>query len=245
MRFAGARRRPPAGGAILSTLLCRLLLLTSLSSPATAYTPLSDASLKLIPAVPPADFDIHTPHEGLLGPLLVPRVPGTPGSEQAQQHFANFFATQLPKWKVDWQNTTARTPATGDRQVPFRNLIVRRDPPWVTAGNVGDVGRLTLVAHYDSLYRPEGFIGATDSAAPCAMLLHAARAVEQALETRWADVLASGNADFEDPMGVQILLLDGEEAWVSWSAEDSLYGARYVRGLGDDTANPLVESGNI
>jgi hypothetical protein len=26
--------------------------------------------------------------------------------------------------------------------------------------------------------------------------------------------------------GVQILLLDGEEAWVQWSGEDSLYGSR-------------------
>ena len=31
-----------------------------------------------------------------------------------------------------------------------------------------------------------------------------------------------------DDVGVQILLLDGEEAFVSWTATDSLYGARYV-----------------
>lgn len=215
----------------LSVLLALQLLLSVLGL-AGAYTPLSDGSLRSIPAVAPAEFDIHNSGaDALLAPLLVTRVPGTPGSEAAQRHLAGFFERRLPGWSVAWHNTTARTPATGAQMVPFRNIIVRRDPPWTTGqGNEhrrGDVGYLTLVAHYDSLYKPD-FIGATDSAAPCAMLLHVARSVEEALKRKWEDVVAQGMADFEEPMGVQILLLDGEEAWVSWSAEDSLYGSRYV-----------------
>ena len=93
------------------------------------------------------------------------------------------------------------------------------------------MGRLTLVAHYDSLYQPVGFIGATDSAAPCAMLLHTARSIEAALVKKWSAMQASGDAGsgLEPEVGVQILLLDGEEAFVSWSSTDSLYGARYAR----------------
>ena len=94
----------------------------------------------------------------------------------------------------------------------------------------GDVARLTLAAHYDSLRLPEGFVGAIDSAAPCALLMHVARAVDDALTRKWDDLAASGMAGLglEDERGLQILFLDGEEAWVSWTETDSLYGARWV-----------------
>ncbi|CRK11018.1 hypothetical protein BN1723_009225 [Verticillium longisporum] len=109
--------------------------------------------------------------------------------------------------------------------IPFTNLIFVRDPPWA---KVGDVGRLTLVAHYDSLYKPDGFIGAIDSAAPCAMLMQTALGIEEALAKKWKAMQDSGDAGMglEEEVGVQILLLDGEEAWVRWTAEDSLYGSR-------------------
>jgi hypothetical protein len=40
---------------------------------------------------------------------------------------------------------------------------------------------------------------------------------------------ATGTAGggLEEEKGVQILLLDGEEAFVQWTSTDSLYGARY------------------
>jgi glutaminyl-peptide cyclotransferase len=188
-----------------------------------SYTPLSDNSLKLIPA-PGADFDIKT--GSILAPILQTRVPGTPGSLAVQSHFLEFFQNQLPLWKVDYQNSTAKTPATGDRDVPFANIIATRDPPWASPG---DVGRLALVAHYDSKLTPEGFIGAIDSAAPCAMILHAARSVDSALTRKWSAMAAQGaDTGLQEEVGVQILLLDGEEAFINWSATDSLYGARYV-----------------
>ncbi|EFW99429.1 glutaminyl-peptide cyclotransferase [Grosmannia clavigera kw1407] len=205
-------------------LLALLFLLVMASSMAVvaAYSPLSDEALRRIPAAG-ADFDIQ--NGALLAPILVPRVPGTPGSRAVQQHFVRFFQQSLPAWQIQWHNTTARTPATGDREVPFANLIFRRDPPWAAPG---DVARLTLVAHYDTLYQPEGFLGAIDSAAPCAMLMHVGRAIDAALTAKWDAMTAAGEAGsgLEEERGVQILLLDGEEAWVKWSATDSLYGAR-------------------
>jgi len=204
------------------SLLGLLLALSFLVLSAVAYTQLSDESLKRIPSAG-HDFDIH--NGALLAPILVPRVPGTPGSRAVQDHFVRFFKQHLPKWKTEWHNSTSKTPATGNKEVPFANLIFQRDPPWAKPG---DVARLTLVAHYDSLYRPEGFIGATDSAAPCAMLMHVARSIEEALTKKWDSLKASGEAGngLEEEKGVQILLLDGEEAWVSWTDTDSLYGAR-------------------
>ncbi|MCJ1470513.1 hypothetical protein MMC07_009159 [Pseudocyphellaria aurata] len=199
-----------------------ILLWTFLVS---AYSTLSDDSLHAIPG-PGDDFNIKTGK--LLAPILRPRVPGSPGSAAVLNHFVDFFKTSLPQWQISFQNSTSKTPATGDRQIPFVNMIAARDPPW---SRQGDVGRLTLVAHYDSKLSPEGFIGATDSAAPCAMLMHAARSVDDALTRKWSAMQAKGvgkdaRLGVEEQQGIQIIFLDGEEAFVSWTNEDSLYGAR-------------------
>ncbi|KAJ8121155.1 hypothetical protein ONZ43_g2321 [Nemania bipapillata] len=193
-------------------------------APVLAYAELSDTALRNLPS----DAEALHPHTGaLLSPILVPRVPGTPGSAAVQRHFADFFARELPHWRLEWHNSTSRTPATGAADVPFANLVFTRDPPWTKGA--GDVGRLALVAHYDSLYKPDGFIGATDSAAPCAILMQVARGIDAALTKKWEAMEASGDAGLgleDDEKGVQILFLDGEEAWVTWSDTDSLYGAR-------------------
>ncbi|KAI0837484.1 glutaminyl-peptide cyclotransferase [Hypoxylon sp. FL0890] len=214
------------------------LLVFAFSVHVYAYEELSDDALRNIPSGA-EDFDIKS--GSLLSPILIPRVPGTPGSIAVQHHFVDFFSQQLPKWKIDWHNSTAKTPATGDTDIPFKNLIFTRDPPWA---QVGDVGRLTLVAHYDSLYRPERFIGATDSAAPCAMLMHVARSIDEALTKKWEAMEESGDAGLglDDEKGVQILLLDGEEAWVSWTATDSLYGSRALAEKWESELHPALSA---
>ena len=223
-------RKPPDGvTGLLSVsatpfarLIARLLFIAVSMGAASAYTSLSDESLQRIPTAG-TDFDIHS--GALLAPILIPRVPGTEGSRKVQQHFVRFFKESLPDWEIEWHNSSATTPATGNEQIPFANLIFRRDPPWASPG---DVARLTLAAHYDTLYQPEGFIGAIDSAAPCAMLMHVARSIDKALTQKWAamEVSGEGGDGLEEDRGVQIMLLDGEEAWVRWSATDSLYGSR-------------------
>lgn len=203
--------------------LLRTLLLPALLREALAYSALSDASLRSLPE-PGDDFDINSGK--LLSPILVPRVPGSEGSKAVFNHFVEFFQQNLPKWKITFQNSTSTTPTSGGKELPFRNIIATRDPPW-TQGD-GDVGRLALVAHYDSKLTPDGFIGATDSAAPCAMLLHAARSLDEALTKKWEAMEAEGVDDdlLDTHHGIQILLLDGEEAFQTWTHDDSLYGAR-------------------
>ncbi|PHH89802.1 hypothetical protein CDD83_5234 [Cordyceps sp. RAO-2017] len=193
------------------------LALAALAEPAPA---LADDDLRRIPS-PGSDLDAE--HGALLAPILVPRVPGSSGSARVQRHFVDFFRANLPEWELVWQNSTYNTPTTNNTDMPFANLAFRRDPPGVEAGSFS---RLTLVAHYDSKLKPWGFIGATDSAAPCAMLLHVARSIEGPLKAKWAKdgVLAQGQQ--RAPTGLQILLLDGEEAFEKWTATDSLYGAR-------------------
>ncbi|KAL8851003.1 MAG: hypothetical protein Q9221_004086 [Calogaya cf. arnoldii] len=198
---------------------------------AAGYSTLSEESLRALPG-PGDDFNIKTGK--LLAPILQPRVPGTPGSLSVQNHFIDFFKTTLPAWKRELQNSTSKTPATGDKDIPFVNLIFSRDPPW---SNPGFSSRLTLVAHYDSLSVPEGFIGAVDSAAPCAMLMHVARSIDAALTTKWEKMQADGlDSEFEDQQGVQIFFLDGEEAFKTWTDTDSVYGARSLAAEMESTA---------
>ncbi|KIW72167.1 hypothetical protein PV04_00385 [Phialophora macrospora] len=218
--------------------LTTVSLISLLSLQCIAYTPLSDDTLLDRLAQPDtADFDVHTGN--LLAPILIPRVPGTEGSRKVLQHLVEFFRNSLPDWTVSFQNSTSKTPTHGDNEVPFVNLIATRDPPWADPGNVG---RLTLVAHYDSKYRPEGFIGATDSAAPCAMIMHAVRSIDAALTKKWDTMREQGfiDPDFEEQKGIQVLFLDGEEAFLSWTATDSIYGARSLAEEWEHTVHPAT-----
>lgn len=208
--------------AFRSTSIFRLLFSAcSLVALVASYTPLEDATLKSL-RDPGADFDIN---EGeLLAPILRVRVSGTEGNTAVQHHFKDYFHDYLPKWNLEMQNSTSTTPTSDGKEIPFTNIIFYRDPPWTRPG---DAGRLTLVAHFDSKLTPEGFIGAVDSAAPCAMLMYLARELDTALTKKWEGMLAEGKyTGLEEEKGIQILFLDGEEAFKSWTSTDSLYGAR-------------------
>ena len=206
-----------------------------------AYTSLSDDTLRVLPTAS-KEFDIEK--GSILAPILIPRVPGTPGSAKVLNHMTDFFKTNLPKWDISFQNSTSKTPATGNQDIPFVNMIATRDPPWASGG---EVGRLTMVAHYDSKLTPAGFIGATDSAAPCAMLMYAASAVDAALTKKWETMQKEGTepegfGGIDEHMGLQILFLDGEEAFVSWTDTDSLYGARALAEQWETTFHPAMST---
>eukprot|EP00667_Euglena_gracilis_P006810 EG_transcript_6876 len=72
---------------------------------------------------------------------------------------------------------------------------------------------LVLAAHYDSkLFANFEFVGATDSAASCALLL---------------DIAA--NLTVSPPeQRIMLIFFDGEEAFQEWTATDSIYGARHL-----------------
>ncbi|KAI1826979.1 peptidase family M28 [Xylaria intraflava] len=217
----------------ISFLLQSLVLLSLCTSPALAYTALSDHFLKLVPS---GGDDFNIDNGKLLAPILIPRVPGTPGQVVAQEHFVNFFRTELPTWTIEWFNSTGKTPVTGDREIPFQNLLFKREPSWVKKGQSN---LLTLVAHYDSKISPEGFIGATDSAVPCAILLHVARTIDLFLTQMHNEINAlGGGGTVSEDMGVQILLLDGEEAFLEWTDTDSLYGSRALAENWENSYNP-------
>ncbi|KAG9641372.1 glutaminyl-peptide cyclotransferase, partial [Aureobasidium melanogenum] len=215
-------------------IISRAAGLLGLLSGAFAYKALSDEGLRNI-ADPGNDFDIK--QGALLAPILQTRVPGTPGSTAVLNHFVDFFRKELPAWDLTFQNSSSKTPISGDQETPFVNLIATRDPPWAEQGHVG---RLALVAHYDSKIDPPGFIGAIDSAAPCAMLMHAARSLDDALTRKWAAMEAGGDNELDEASGIQILLLDGEEAFKVWTHDDSIYGARSLAEEWEQTMHPAT-----
>ncbi|KAF9943345.1 hypothetical protein BGZ67_000024 [Mortierella alpina] len=138
---------------------------------------------------------------------LFRRAPGTPGTG----------------WHLEKDTFVDQTPY-GPKT--FTNLIFTKNP---RAEN-----RLVLAAHFDSKYFPpptkaasewnggddtEPFIAATDSAAPCAILLDLAASLDRALDQ-------PGRTDKDTTL--QIVFFDGEEAFVDWTATDSLYGSRHL-----------------
>ncbi|XP_058119931.1 glutaminyl-peptide cyclotransferase-like [Anopheles ziemanni] len=139
--------------------------------------------------------------------LLVERVVGTPGHETVK----NYIIDQMKAlgWTVDLDEFDDTAPIVGKQR--FTNIIASVNP---------DAERnLVLACHYDSKYFPgQKFIGATDSAVPCAMLLSIAASLSPLLETM---------KDKKD-LNLQFIFFDGEEAFQSWSATDSIYGARHL-----------------
>ncbi|KAI4923434.1 hypothetical protein J4E85_008472 [Alternaria conjuncta] len=217
---------------MLLTLPTTLLPLLLTLNPTHAYKPLSDAFLR---ALPSPNTTLSAKNSALLSPLLIPRVPGTPGQTLAQNHLYAYFTKELPAWNLTWQNSTSVTP-TSKLPLPFANLIARREPPWVAPGQAN---LLTLVAHYDSKLHPDGFIGATDSAAPCAMLMYVASVLDPHITRMYEEMSALGEGgDVDMDMGIQIVFLDGEEAFENWSDSDSLYGARALATHWSTTFNP-------
>lgn len=147
-----------------------------------------------------------------LEPFLRPRTPGSEGSKYVREFLLNHF--EEIGWSVEKDESVQKIPS-GDT-VTFTNLIFTH--------NTEASKRLILAAHYDSKVTVDGqqhdgqFIGATDSAWPCALLVELSTALNDRLK---------GSPKFSQ-VSLQIIFFDGEEAYHNWSATDSLYGSRHL-----------------
>uniref|UniRef100_A0A8C3UC17 glutaminyl-peptide cyclotransferase n=1 Tax=Catharus ustulatus TaxID=91951 RepID=A0A8C3UC17_CATUS len=150
----------------------------------------------------------------LLRPLLHERVPGGPGSRAAREHILSHLRSLGAAWHLELDTFTARTPRG---PVTFSSVVATAAP--------GDARRLALACHYDTKVLGDtagdsgDFVGATDAAVPCALLLEVAAALDAHLRDRERQA---------PPLTLQLLFLDGEEAFEAWSDSDSLYGARHL-----------------
>ena len=150
--------------------------------------------------------------------LLRVRVPGTKGHTHARK----FIIKNLNKygWKVELDEFVGSTPIGRKK---FTNIIATWKPELNR--------RLALVAHYDSKLIParngKEFIGATDSAVSCAMLLHFAKLFKDKCE----------GAKMKVDVSPMLIFTDGEEAFVKWSRNDSLYGSRHLAAKWENQAH--------
>ncbi|KAG8691210.1 hypothetical protein FRC11_005909 [Ceratobasidium sp. 423] len=211
--------------------LCRLAtaacLFASVLGQATnvprAFKKLSTSDLTMIATLNDTTYNVdHTNPKSHLAHILIPRPPDTANNTAVRNYLVKTMKDL--NWDVEEDSFTANTPY-GEKR--FTNVIATKDPEAPR--------RLVLAAHFDSKYfsaYPENqFVGATDSAVPCAMLLDLAQTLDGLLNERQKRIDA-GEEDEDENEAVdttlQILFLDGEEAFKSWTHDDSVYGARHL-----------------
>jgi Zn-dependent M28 family amino/carboxypeptidase len=128
-----------------------------------------------------------------------PRVAGTPANAQTRQYIIQTLAGF--GIKAVEQPFETDTPIG---RVKMANVI---------ATLPGDrPERIALASHFDTkLFKEFRFVGASDAGSSTAALLELGRVLE----------------DKPRPFTIELLFLDGEEAFVDWTGTDHTYGSRY------------------
>ncbi|KAJ8280767.1 hypothetical protein GJAV_G00058750 [Gymnothorax javanicus] len=113
-----------------------------------------------------------------LRPILIERLPGTSGSKAVREHISSRLGSLSAGWSVELDSFPSPTPRG---QVMFSNVLAVLDPIAPR--------RLVLACHYDSKSLPPPpdnpqrvFLGASDSAVPCAMILELVTALDAQLK---------------------------------------------------------------
>lgn len=153
-----------------------------------------------------ARFDSNRAWEHLRQLVAIgPRPAGSPGIEQARKYIKDQLA-ELGLAAVD-QAWDADTPLG---KIHMVNLIA------TIPGRTKD--RIVVSGHYDTkLFREFRFVGASDGGSSAAFLLELARVLKPAKATTGAT----------NPMTIELLFLDGEEAVIEWKGNDHTYGSRH------------------
>lgn len=205
------------------------------------YGHLSSDSIAAIAALcdPATILDTQNP-KSLLSQILIPRPPDTDNSGKVREAILDIFRTQLGAkdsdsfssmdwkasgklgWHMEQHTFTADTP---EGKKKMTNMILTKNP--------AAPRKLVVSAHYDSKYFSAAsgmaeFVGATDSAAPCAMMVDLAVALDDALDERERKIHAEEQSKLSiaQETTLQLVFFDGEEAYRVWTQTDSIYGSK-------------------
>jgi hypothetical protein len=174
-------------------------------------------------------LNFHDP-TSKLAKILIPRAVGSRNLTDVQNlirdHFSDMRITlpspdgaQIETWHMLEDVFTADTPY-GLKE--FTNLVFTHDPLAEK--------KLVVAAHVDSKFFEKaphnGFVGATDSAAPCGMMLDMASALTPFLDQALRNRLEGSTSSYGVRTTLQFVFFDGEEAFKMWTNSDSIYGAR-------------------
>jgi hypothetical protein len=159
------------------------------------------ACAKPAPAADPPAFDGGRAFEHLRAVVgFGPRPPGSAAAEETRRYVkAQMAAIGV---QVAEQGFEAKTPIGPVKMVNLRATIPGARPE-----------RLILAGHYDTkLFRQFRFVGANDAGSSTAFLIEMARV----LKAR------------KNPLTIELLFLDGEEAFIDWYlGDDNRYGSRH------------------
>ncbi|XP_072287251.1 glutaminyl-peptide cyclotransferase-like protein isoform X2 [Pyxicephalus adspersus] len=162
-----------------------------------------------------SEVDIDRLWSSFIRPMLIERSPGSPGNRLVRELISSHLRSLSAGWSVELDEFDAVTPRGA---LSFGSIVATLDP--------SAQHRVVFACHLDSKWFPSDrsgrvFVGATDSAVPCALILEAVTA----LNSRLQEHKKKGS-----PVTLQLFFLDGEEAFGQWSETDSLYGARHLAG---------------
>ncbi|XP_033326831.1 glutaminyl-peptide cyclotransferase [Megalopta genalis] len=153
-----------------------------------------------------ADLSNVTHLNEVLDNICVVRIVGTPEHGRVKNYIKQ--SMQDLGWNVETDAFEDHTPNFGKLQ--FENIVAKLNP--------NAKRYLALACHYDSKYtRERNFIGATDSAVPCAQMINLAKVLKDHL-----DSVKNRN------VSLMFIFFDGEEAFKEWGPKDSIYGARHL-----------------
>lgn len=143
----------------------------------------------------------------VLEKILVPRVVGTESHEKVKEYIT--AKLRELQWDVELDEFVDDTPIF--KKLKFTNIIATLNPKAERY--------LLLACHYDSKYfKDNEFLGATDSAVPCAMLINLAYVMSKYFQEHKT----------KTDVSIKLVFFDGEEAFDQWTATDSIYGARHL-----------------
>lgn len=178
----------------------------------------------------------------LVKPIAIKRVSGTPENERVRAYIADQMKSF--GWHVEFDEFRDKTPfgvksfsnviASLPIGVNFRQMQRQQDQQF-PKHFFSTQNRIIFACHYDSKFFAKfDFIGAIDSAVPCAMLLDLAKYLKDNFSKHDFSTLGRH---------LQFVFFDGEEAFVDWTSTDSIYGSRnYARVLKDKIGNQAFDS---
>ncbi|XP_066592316.1 glutaminyl-peptide cyclotransferase [Prorops nasuta] len=142
----------------------------------------------------------------VLDNICIVRVVGSPGHTLVKNYIKKTMRDL--NWDVKTDTFQENVPIFG--RLEFENIITTLNP---------NARRfLALACHYDSKYfRENNFVGATDSAVPCAQLINLATVMNNKLKTIK-----------QQDLSLMFIFFDGEEAFKQWGPKDSIYGAKHL-----------------
>jgi glutaminyl-peptide cyclotransferase len=126
-----------------------------------------------------------------------------PAGSPAHQKLEQYIVSKMKGVEVEQDKFTAQTPAG---QFPINNIIAKFPGK--------NDGIIVVAGHYDTNYPlPKSYVGANDGGSSTALLL------------ALADQLRGKQ---RDGYSVWLVWTDGEEAFVKWTDDDSLYGTKHL-----------------